>query len=548
MKKNKIYAMLLASALTISSFTGCANEPKSTDVDFSMDNLELTSNEAEKITLPISEEKITLSYFAMPESYITSKMKGYSEMTIHQEAEKLTNINIKWREESYTDPRPKMNLMFSTGEPEDIIWDVYKATGGPKKLLDDELIIPLNSYIDKYAPNLKKLIEEHPDLLHQISTDDGRIFMFPQLRIDPITRANSGFQLRKDWLDKLNLKEPTTIDEWYTVLKAFKEKDPNGNGEQDEVPFVSASRKKTSKCLNNFSIAFGVIDDFFVDDGEVKYGPLEAGYKDFITTMAKWYSEGLIDPEYAVQESKNFDAKITGDKGGAYYAALSGNLGKYLNAKKGEEFDLVGVPMPKAPDGKSYVAVDAFAKLAPHGASIGANNKYIVETVKWLDWHYSEEADTLYNWGIEGQAYNVTDGKKHYTDLILNNPDNLSKEEAAAKYAGGTMTQMPIKDNGDVFRELKSLPQQIAASAIWSKGDTSKILPLLYFSDDKTLENTNILAEVNTYVDEMFNKFIMGIEPIENYDKFVEQIKEMNIESVVENYQESYDKLMKKTK
>jgi putative aldouronate transport system substrate-binding protein len=511
----------------------------------SVESLELTTNDAEPITLPISEEKITLSYFAMPESYVVSKMKGYSEMTVHQEAEKLTNISINWREESYTDPVPKMNLMFSTGEPEDIIWDAFKASGGAKKLLDDELIVPLNSYIDKYAPNLKKLIEENPELLNQISTDDGRIFMFPELRIDPLTRANSGFQIRKDWLDKLGLKEPTTIDEWYTVLKAFKEQDPNGNGEQDEVPFVSVSRQSTSKCFNNFAVGFGIIDGFYVDNGEVKYAPLESEYKEFISTMAKWYAEGLIDPEYSVQESKNFDAKVTGDIGGAYYAALSGNLGKYINAKEGQDFELEGIATPTAPDGKNYVAVDAYAKLAPHGASIGANNEYIVETVKWLDWHYSDEADNLYNWGIEGQAYEMVNGERAFTKLITENPDGLTLEEAAVKYAGGTVTQMPLKDNGGVFKQLKSLPEQIEASAIWSKSDVSKIIPDLYFSDEKTLENTNILAEVNTYVDEMFNKFIMGIEPLDNYDKFVEQIKSMNMEAVVNNYQESYDTLMK---
>ena len=85
--------------------------------------------------------------------------------------------------------------------------------------------------------------------------------------------------------------------------------------------------------------------------------------------------------------------------------------------------------MPKAPDGNVYVAVNAYGKMVPHGASICSTNENIVETVKWLDWHYSEEATTLYNWGIEGQSYEVVDGKKQFTDLILNNPDGLSKDE-----------------------------------------------------------------------------------------------------------------------
>lgn len=116
--------------------------------------------------------------------------------------------------------------------------------------------------------------------------------------------------------------------------------------------------------------------------------------------------------------------------------------------------------MPKAPDGNVYVAVNAYGKMVPHGASICSTNENIVETVKWLDWHYSEEATTLYNWGIEGQSYEVVDGKKQFTDLILNNPDGLSKDEAAARYAGGVISQMPIVEDPEVFLALKSLPQQ----------------------------------------------------------------------------------------
>jgi len=553
MNKKAIAPILLSSVMIITSFSGCGSK---TDKAAGTATSEptgktqvITDKQAEAITLPISKEKISLSYFAMPEPYVVTKMKGYADMVAFQEAEKRTNIAIKWREESYTDPKPKLNLMFSTGEPEDIIWDAYNANGGAKKLLDDGMILSLTDYVDKYAPNLKKLMKENPQLMQEISTDDGRIYMFPEIRLDPTTRANSGFQVRNDWLKNLNLKAPTTIDEWYTVLKDFKEKDPNGNGQKDEVPFVSLSRKKNSQSFTNFAPGFGILDvDFYVDKDKVKFGPLEAGYKDYVTTLAKWYKEGLIDPEYATMEAKNFDAKITGDKGGAYYAALSGNLGKYLSTKKDDpSFDLVGVQNPKAADGKSYAAVSAFGKMVPHGASIGKNNKHIIETIKWLDWHFSEEGITLFNWGIEGKSFTGKGQDKKFTDLIMKNPDKLSIEEADAKYAGCVLVQMPGIDDPLAFQQLKcATPQQLGASKAWGTMDTSRIIPPLFFDETRTQENANILSEANTYLDEMFNKFVMGIEPLENYDKFVQKLKEMKVEQVVKNYQESYDKAKKK--
>lgn len=551
-KKTRSLALLMAAAILGTALTGCGGSGSGSanpEMEGMADNMELTDAPAEEITLPISTDGVEISFFAMPEPVITSKMKGYDEMTVYQEAEKLTGVHINWREESYTDPKQKMNLMFSTGDMEDIIWDAHvHAAGGAKKLLDEGLIVSLNPYIEKYAPNLKKLLQETPGLLEQISTDDGRIFMFPEIRLDPVTRANSGFAIRKDWLERANLPVPQTIEEWYTTLKTFQEMDMNGNGKKDEC-FVSLGYEKSSQSLVNFAVAYGLIaggTDFYVKDGEVKFGAYEPEYKDFVAEMAKWYAEGLLDPEFSTQDATQFESKMTSDVGAAYYGSLSGNLGKFLNARSGDpEYDLVAAPMPKAPDGNVYVAVNAYGKLVPHGAAISTTNENIIETVKWLDWHYSEEGSTLFNWGIEGQAYEVVDGKKQFTDLILNNPDGLSNEEAGARYAGGVITQMPIVEDPEVFLQMKSLPQQKEASALWSSADTSMILPQLYFSSEITTESANIMSEINTYVAEQFNKYVMGIESLDTFDQFQQQLKDMGIETVLANYQASYDAVYK---
>ena len=553
-KRTRPLALLMAAAILGSTLTACGGGSDSgtngsdSAVEGLAEDMALTDAPAEEITLPISTDGLELSFFAMPEPVITSKMKGYSEMTVHQTAEELTGVHINWREESYTDPKQKMNLMFSTGDTEDIVWDAWKhASGGPKKLLDEGLIVSLNPYIEKYAPNLKKLLQETPGLLEQISTDDGRIFMFPTIRLDPITRANSGFAIRKDWLDRAGLPVPETIDEWYTMLKTFQDMDMNGNGLKDEC-FVSMGFEKTSQSMDNFAVAYGLVagTDLYVKDGQVKYGAYEPEFKDFVAEMAKWYSEGLLDPEFSTQDSKQFDSKMVNDMGGAYYGSLSGNMGKFITTRSDDsEYDLVPAPMPKAPDGKVHTGISGYGQMVPHGASICSTNENIVETVKWLDWHYSEEGTALYNWGIEGQSYEVVDGKNQFTDLITNNPDGLSKDEADARYAGGVLTQMPIVEDPEVFLALKSLPQQKAASQLWCQADTSWLLSPLYFDSETTTENANIMSEIKTYVAEQFNKYVMGIESMDTFDQFQQQLKNMGIETVLANYQASYDAVYK---
>jgi putative aldouronate transport system substrate-binding protein len=548
-----VLVLSIASAPLV--FAGGAGESKTSAVkgpaNAAEANMKLTSAPTEALTLPISKTPISVGYMAFPELYVVSKMKGYAEMEIFQELAKRTGVAIKWREESYIDPKPKVNLMFSTGEPEDIIWDVHlNAAGGAKKVMDDGLIVPLNWYIEKYAPNLKKLLLENKQILKEISLDDGRIFMFPEIRLDPWTRANSGFVLRNDWLVKLGLKPPTTIDEWYTVLKAFKEKDPNGNGKADEIPLVSLARSKDSWSFAPIAGAFGFIDSanlFYLDGGKVQFPAFHPNFRKYVETMRKWYAEGLLDPEFASQDSKMFDAKMTGDIGGAYYGALSGGLGKYMSAKKpGSTYDLIPVAIPKSPDGKSYINIAAYKAMVPHGASIGKNNKYIVETTKWMDYHYTEEGTNLLNYGVEGRAHTVVDGKRIFTALVMKNPNGLTLEEASAKYAGGTIVQMPGFDLSGVNVQIKNAyPQQAQASAIWAQSDISKILPSLYLPDNRTKEAASIVAEVRTYMEEMMNKFIMGKEPMEKYDTFIQTLKNLKVEKVVEYYNDAYQDWLK---
>ncbi len=513
--------------------------------------MKLTSATAEALVLPVSKDKVTISYFAMPELYVVSKMKGYADMDVFQELEKRTNVAIKWREESYTDPKAKMNLMFSTGEVEDVIWDAHlHAAGGAKKVMDDGLILPLNWYIEKFAPNLKKLLTENRPLLKEISLDDGRIYMFPEIRLDPWTRANSGPVLRKDWLDKLGLKPPATIDEWYVVLKAFREKDPNGNGKADEIPFVSLPLTSDSWSILPFAGAFGFVYNnnlLYLDGNTVKFPGLHPNFKAFLSTLARWYAEGLLDPEFASQDTKMMDAKMTGDRGGAYYGALSGGLGKYLSARKpGSTYDLIPVGIPKAPDGKMYINVGAYKALVPHGAAVGKNNKYMVETTKWMDYHYTDEGANLLNYGIEGKAHTVKDGKRIFTDLIMKNPNGLTLEEAAAKYAGGTIVQMPGFDLSPVNVQIKNAyPQQAQASAIWARFDTSMIMPTVFMPADRTREAAAIMTEVRTYMLEMTNKFVMGKEPLENFDKFTQTLKSLKVEKLVEYYNDAYQQWLK---
>lgn len=84
--------------------------------------------------------------------------------------------------------------------------------------------------IEKNAPNIMNMFEKYPIIRKVLTAPDGEIYNLAEVFIEGNEVAPKSLIIRKDWLDKLNLEIPETIDDWYTVMKAFKEQDPNGNG------------------------------------------------------------------------------------------------------------------------------------------------------------------------------------------------------------------------------------------------------------------------------------------------------------------------------
>ena len=142
-----------------------------------------------------------------------------------------------------------------------------------------------------------------------IKTDEGHYYVFPFIRGDEALCHTIGPMIREDWLNELGLEVPTTIDEWHTVLTAFKE---------EKGATAPLTWEYTMGALTNedpFAYAFGACRNFFIgDDGKVHFGATEPGYKDYLTTFNQWYEEGLLDPDLATLALEQVSAKMTSDR------------------------------------------------------------------------------------------------------------------------------------------------------------------------------------------------------------------------------------------
>jgi len=548
--KKRMGSILLSSLLTMFLLAGCTgdNEPGNAEP---AEGTEPAVQALTEIPLPITSEPFTIDYWRANDAKLTASLNNFGDMAAYKEKEKLTGIQVKFTHPPLGQQRDQFNLLISTKELPDVIYYNWAdAVGGPEKMIKDGRIIRLNELIDSYAPNLKRIIESDPDVKKQIALDDGTIYMFPLLKLDALKlNATSGLIMRQDWLDQLNLKVPTNIDEWYTVLKAFKEQDPNGNGKPDELPFTGNWGPGNLTKLHDFAAAFGVIGGFQLNGDKVEFGPIQPGYRDFLETMAKWYKEGLIDPEIMTNDGKAFDYKVTSNLAGAYQGGVFSGMGKYFNLMRDTDpnFNVTGVPWPVSPDGTSYATFNLENKVLSYGEAITASAdedklKYIVQ---WMDYNYSEEGSNLFNFGIENDSY-VRDGEGvKFTDTIIDNPNGLTYDQALASYALSIMDG-PINQDSRYLDALLFDDGQRAANAEWMKASSALTLPPIRLSTEEVTTSTSIMSQVNTYLNETMTAIISGQKPITEFDKMTETIKSMDIERAIEVHQAAYDRYQSK--
>ena len=152
-----------------------------------------------------------------------------------------------------------------------------------------------------------------------------------------------------------------------------------------------------------------------------------------------------------------------------------------------------------------------------------------------------------YNFGVEGESYEMKDGYPTFTDLILNNPDGLSATQALSKYTHCSY-EGTYQTDERFFKQQYKYDKQKEAIDVWSETNAYKhILPgATSISGEENSEYSKIMNDINKYVNEMTTKFIMGIEPISKFEEFREHISALGIDKAIEIKQAGYDRHMAK--
>jgi putative aldouronate transport system substrate-binding protein len=482
---------------------------------------------------------------------ISVSVPTLDETPLYIEAQKRTGIDVTWIHPPQGQENENFNLMIASNELPDIIWRNWIGgyPGGPEKAISDGVIIKHNDLMAKAAPNFMAALKKDPQAAKEIKTDSGTIYGFNFIRGGEDLMVFFGPQLRKDWLDDLGLEVPETIAEWETVLTAFKK-----SGKTDTpLGFTKLGKGRDIAASSAFIQPFRTNWDFYrQDNGKVQFGPMDPQFKDFLTLFKSWYDKGLIDPEFMSLERKAFDAKILNGDVGAWVSYTGSGIGAYLDAKRGsgEVYDLIPAPYPVINKGDMPHFGQRDTAGKPDAMAITTQAKNPELAAEWLDYGYSDEGHILFNFGIEGESFTwVTDypgfeGEKwaKYTDLMMNNPDGKTLSQMGGLYTRAFYSGPIVQDRQYIF-QYANRPAQRDAIKIWAKTDALKhMMPPITSTPDESEDLATIMAEVQTYREEMVIKFITGQEPLSNFAAFQDQLKKMGIDRAIEIKQAGMDR------
>ena len=472
----------------------------------------------------------------IPADKVVQIYKSLNESELYKELQKRLGVEIEFLHPPVGQARDQFNLMVASREFPDVVeFNLNGYPGGPAKALADGVVGSHNEIIEKYAPNLSAVYKANPEYLRQAKLDDGTLYGFPFIRGDETLMTYRGPQFRKDWLDELGLKVPATIDEWYTVLKTFKTK------KGVEYPF-SFRQKGVGQDGNDLfdppSVpgAWGVSRGFYFDaNKQVRFGNMEPGFKDFLVTMNKWFKEGLIDPDFPVQDLKTWRAKVMDDKVGAYCNLVGGGMGFFYNNMKPTKpnWTLVGGPHPTLKGGKSRFGQKDWDVPNPSQAFITPLSKNVEASARFLDFGYGKEGDMMFNYGFEGVSYKMINGYPTYTDAVVKDPAGLPMGVAMSKwmrshYAGPFVQRLPY------FEQFMQYPDQVNAAKTWAgSSDFSYRIPPVSATAEESSKMAAIMNELNVYSDEMLVKFFMGQAGFDQWDAYVAQIKKMKVDEAI---------------
>jgi len=421
-----------------------------------------------------------------------------------KEIQKRTGVKINLEPVPGSNYIDKKRALLATNNIPDIMGVESKEVS---EFASTGMFLNISEYLDK-MPNFSKVIQDNPEIKKLYV--DGKLYSLPITERFKI-QGGKTLLIRTDILEELKLDTPTTFEELYQVLKKMKEAYPSS------YPFTT----RGMSFMDAFSLGMGSGYGITYDDktDSYFYGTNKPEFKEVLAYLNKLYAEKLLDPDFAVNTKQNWDEKLSTGKSFFYYDnnqfAINYNMA-LQESNPAAKFDRI----PYLKNGKGEIKGWLYPKgWLVDNYVISSKTKDPEALIRMFDWMYGPEGTTVTNYGVEGETFEVVDGKPQILQAALDkyatasDPARMMMSEIGA----GLLALAVNVDEGPT--KQVSNPDLVRWGEELVADPGAYIVPGLSpgFTDEENESIKQITTKISPLEQDVV-KFILGAKPLGEFE------------------------------
>lgn len=499
-------------------------------------------NNCYKSGYPIAKDKVTLKIMAVDYSNGTD----YNKMAFTKFIEKRFNVKLEFEMIDNASVNDSVSLALASGNMPDMFWGTGLLNSSTVTRYGKEgRLIKLNSYFNDYAPNITKMLNGHKDVKYLATEDDGNIYKIPFYREDD-SLWGENLYINKTWLKKLGLNMPKNNSELLSVLRAFKNNDPNGNGKKDEIPLVFVGDVPMG-WYGMFGIStytYRSIDS----KGKITYVPTSTQYKNAISFASSLYSEGLL---FNTEMRNITAAKVKSMIEGTTPTVGIVNASTYSTIMSAKTFlnDYTIMPIVDCTgNGTATWSYMDSEQLWPNWGMITSACKYPEIAVRLVDYFYSTEGAAVVEYGPFGEKMYWKYDSNGKPVINNNGVDytKLSPWHAIPRYRSKALLNFFTnkRTSKDADTQKADETQSALVKSVYGGVKLNKIYNYRYTQAEQTESSNGVSSSLQSTMNEWRYQFVYAQKNIDNeWSAYVNQLNQLGATTQTKLTQAAADRM-----
>ena len=484
----------------------------------------------------------TFSIVINPNGLISTIMddSGFTASKAYSAMEEATGVHLDWTLYSEATWNEQFNLLMASNDWPDLFdcGVTSRYATGISGLLEDDVVVELSEYLEEYAPDYLRLLNENEGFSESVVQQDGAIVEFATAMT---SYQDQGMMIRQDWLDELNLEVPSTVDELTEVLKAFKSE------YNLTMPLMVQAGLDTGLTYTYNVDRRGFSNSgmgWVVEDGTVKCTYDTDGFRDYLALLSDYYEQGLFDDNFVniSNELNTIDSTYLDGKCGVFYAGVAALAESQKANASDPNFQLTALADIKVNADDPNSGVSEISYTGINSISISTQCSDPEAAMMFCNYFYTEEGQLLANWGVEGETYTMENGQPQYTDMVANDSECFMYMLTLTRYA---LQWAPTVFDSNVSTASYDEVQK-EAMEMWTEGREAYLLipkNATATQEEQEVEN-QYGSDVATYLWENIFKIVTNQQSLDSYDEVIETANGMGLTELTAAKQACYDRYM----